>query len=64
VTAALFDLGKFVIGFYLGRLGIESSYAGAASVLVLLLWVYYSAQIVLLGAEFTHVYSNRSTIIA
>jgi membrane protein len=64
VTAALFDLGKFVIGFYLGRLGLESSYAGAASVLVLLLWVYYSAQIVLLGAEFTHVYSNRRPIRA
>jgi membrane protein len=62
VTAALLDLGKLMIGFYLGRLGIESSYAGAASVLVLLLWVYYSAQIVLLGAEFTHLYSNRRAI--
>lgn len=58
VTAALFDGGKLLIGLYLGKIGLESTYAGAASILTLLLWVYYSSQIVLLGAEFTHVYAS------
>ena len=59
VTAALFDGGEFLIGLYLGKIGLESTYAGAASILTLLLWVYYSSQIVLLGAEFTHVYARQ-----
>ena len=54
VTAALFELGKSGIGFYIGKLGLESTYGAAASVIVVLLWVYYTAQIVLLGAEITH----------
>jgi membrane protein len=54
VTAALFELGKSAIGFYIGKQGLESTYGAAASIMVVLIWVYYSAQIVLLGAEVTH----------
>jgi membrane protein len=53
VTAALFNVGKWVIVVYLGRIAFASAYGVAGSFLVLLLWVYYSAQIFLLGAEFT-----------
>jgi membrane protein len=56
VTAGLFTMGKFLIGLYLGTSAFASSYGAAGSVIVLLLWVYYSAQIVLLGAEFTREY--------
>jgi membrane protein len=56
VTALLFGIGKQLIGFYLGRSTIASTYGAAGSVVVLLLWVYYSSQVVLLGAEFTRVY--------
>jgi membrane protein len=59
VTAGLFSIGKFLIGLYLGRSTLASSYGAAGSVIVLLLWVYYSAQIVLLGAEFTRFYVER-----
>jgi len=59
ITAALFELGKFRIGFYIGKQALESTYGAAASLVVLLIWVYYSSQIVLLGAEFTHVYAKR-----
>jgi membrane protein len=59
LTAILFVLGKFVIGFYLGRSNIASSYGAAASVITLMLWVYYSAQILLFGAEFTKAYADR-----
>jgi membrane protein len=59
ITALLFTLGKFALGFYLGRSGIASSYGAAGSLIVLLLWVYYSSQIVFFGAEFTQVYANR-----
>ncbi|MFL5496860.1 MAG: YihY/virulence factor BrkB family protein [Gemmatimonadales bacterium] len=59
VTAGLFSIGKQVIGLYLGRSTLASSYGAAGSVVVLLLWVYYSAQIVLLGAEFTRFYVDR-----
>ena len=54
-TAALFDIGRFAIGFYIGKQGLESTYGASASIVVVLIWVYYSAQIVLFGAEFTHV---------
>jgi membrane protein len=57
VTAGLFTVGKFLIGLYLGQSSVASSYGAAGSVLVLLLWVYYSAQVVLLGAEFTRLYT-------
>lgn len=54
-TAALFELGKFGIGMYLGKSGVTSAFGAAGSLAVLLIWVYYSAQIFLLGAEFTRV---------
>ena len=56
VTAGLWTMGKFLIGLYLGTSAFASSYGAAGSVIVLLLWVYYSAQIILLGAEFTREY--------
>jgi membrane protein len=56
VTAVLFSLGQLAIGFYLGRSATTSAYAAAASLLVLLLWLYYAAQIFLFGAEFTWAY--------
>lgn len=62
VTAALFEIGKTLIGLYLGRSAVASSYGAAGTLLVMLLWIYYSAQIFLLGAEFTKVYAGmRST---
>jgi membrane protein len=59
VTAVLFELGKLLIGLYVGKTSVASSYAAAGSVIVLLVWVYYSAQIFLLGAEFTWVFANE-----
>jgi membrane protein len=59
VTAALFSLGKYVIGVYLGNSGLASTYGAAGSVILLLVWVYYSAQIFLFGAEFTRSYAHR-----
>jgi membrane protein len=57
VTACLFTVGKLLIGLYLGRSSLSSAYGAAGSIMVLLLWIYYSAQIFLLGAEFTHVFT-------
>jgi membrane protein len=57
VTATLFSLGKLIIVVYLGRVAFASAYGAAGSLLVLMLWVYYSAQIFLLGAEFTYAYA-------
>jgi membrane protein len=59
LTAALFEVGKFLIGLYIGKQGLESTYGAAASIVVMLIWVYYSAQLVLMGAEFTNVYARR-----
>ncbi len=59
VTELLFAIGKHAIGLYLGQSGVTSSYGAAGSVIVILLWVYYSSQIVLLGAEFTRLYAER-----
>ena len=59
VTALLFTIGKSVIGFYLGRSTVASVYGAAGSLVVILLWIYYSAQVVFFGAEFTKVYSRR-----
>lgn len=53
LTGFLFEIGKFAIGFYIGKQSLESSFGAAASLVVVLIWVYYSAQIVLMGAEFT-----------
>ena len=58
-TAALFSIGRLALGWYLGRGSFSSSYGAAASLVVVLLWVYYSAQILFLGAEFTQVYARR-----
>jgi membrane protein len=56
VTAGLFTIGKSLIGMYIGASAFSSTYGAAGSVIVVLLWVYYSAQIILLGAEFTREY--------
>jgi membrane protein len=58
VTALLFNLGKFLIGYYLGRGSLASIYGAAGSFIILLLWVYYSAQVLFLGAQFTRVYAD------
>jgi len=55
VTALLFTIGKFLIGLYLGKSSLNSAYGATGSLVILLLWIYYSAQIFLLGAEFTRV---------
>jgi membrane protein len=59
-TAILFEIGKFLIGFYIGKQGLESTYGAASSLVVVLIWVYYSAQIVLLGAEFSHSHASQA----
>lgn len=58
VTAVLFSLGRLALGAYLTSGGSDSAYGAASSVLALLVWVYYSSQLVLLGAEFTHAYAR------
>ena len=58
VTAALFTVGKFLIGLYIGRSGVTSAFGAAGSLVIVLVWVYYSAQVFLLGAEFTWVYAS------
>ncbi|MGD9725308.1 MAG: YihY/virulence factor BrkB family protein [Nitrospiraceae bacterium] len=60
ITALLFTIGKFLIGLYLGKSDVGSAYGAAGSLVILLVWVYYSAQILLFGAEFTQVYANTS----
>lgn len=59
ITALLFTLGKFAIGLYLGRGSLGSAYGAAGSLIVFLAWVFYSAQILLFGAEFTQVYARK-----
>jgi membrane protein len=59
VTALLFTAGKFAIGVYIGNSGVASTYGAAGSVVLILLWVYYSAQIVLFGAEITRAFAYR-----
>jgi membrane protein len=59
VTSLLFSLGKYFIGLYLGNSGVTSTYGAAGSLIVILIWVFYSAQIILLGAEFTQVYAKH-----
>jgi membrane protein len=58
VTGVLFTIGKSLISWYIGSSAVASSFGAAGALIVLLLWVYYSAQIFLLGAEFTKVYAN------
>jgi len=59
LTAVLFTIGKFAIGLYLGKTDVGSAYGSAGSLVIMLVWIYYSAQIVLFGAEFTQVYANE-----
>jgi membrane protein len=58
LTAVLFAIGKFILGLYLGSGAAGSAYGAASSLITLLLWIFYSAQILLFGAEFTQVYAN------
>lgn len=59
LTALLFNLGKYLLGLYLGRSSVTSAYGAAGSLVIVLLWVYYSAQILFFGAKFTQIYSSR-----
>lgn len=59
VTAALFSLGKFALGYYLGRPGAMDTFGAAGALIVVIVWVYYCAQLTLLGAEFTQAYARR-----
>src|SRR4051812_19935257 len=59
MTALLFTAGKFVIGYYIGKSGVASAYGAAASIITLLLWIYYSSFILLFGAEFTKAYAEN-----
>ena len=60
ITAVLFEIGKLAIGLYIGKSGVASGFGAAASLVVMMIWVYYSSQIFLLGAEFTRVCSHRN----
>jgi len=59
VTSFLFVVGKYLIGLYIARGAVGSTFGAAGALMVLLAWVYYSAQIVFFGAEFTQVYANQ-----
>ena len=59
ITSLLFNVGRFLIGVYIGKSGVASGFGAAGSIAVILIWVYYSSQIFLLGAEFTWVYAKR-----
>jgi membrane protein len=63
VTALLFEIGKFGLGYYLGKQGAESSYGAATAVVLLLLWVYYNSCILFFGAEFTQVYTRSRGVV-
>ncbi len=64
LSAFLFTVGKFLIGLYLGRAAIGSLYGAGGSVVVVTVWVYYSAQLFLFGAEFTRVYGQHLSLQA
>ena len=59
LTGIAFEVGKAAIGFYIGKQGLESTYGAAASIVVVLIWVYYTSQIILMGAEVTHSYAKQ-----
>ncbi|GEC57036.1 membrane protein [Bradyrhizobium japonicum] len=59
LTALFFEVGKAAIGLYIGKQGLESTYGAAASIVVVLIWVYYTSQIILMGAEITHAYAKQ-----
>lgn len=58
MTSLLFGIGKFLIGLYIGKAAIASSFGAAGTLVVVIVWVYYSSQIFLLGAEFTYEYAR------
>jgi membrane protein len=58
LTTIFFEIGKSAIGFYIGKQGLESTYGAAASIIVVLIWVYYSSQIILMGAEITRAFAE------
>ncbi|HKU38895.1 MAG TPA: YihY/virulence factor BrkB family protein, partial [Polyangiales bacterium] len=58
VTALLFTIGKFLLGLYLGKSTVASSYGAAGSLVALVVWIYYASQILFMGAEFTQVYAH------
>jgi membrane protein len=60
LTALFFEIGKAAIGFYIGKQGLESTYGAAASIVIVLIWVYYTSQIILMGAEVTHSYARNN----
>ncbi|MBB3192691.1 membrane protein [Roseateles terrae] len=62
ITAALFSLGKSLIGLYIGRSAVSSAYGAAASLVVMMLWVYYSTQVFLMGAELSWAFSRRHSL--
>jgi membrane protein len=62
ITAVLFIVGKFLLGLYIGKATFISSYGAAGSLVAILVWVYYSAQIFFLGAEFTQVYAKKRQV--
>ncbi len=64
LTALFFEIGKAAIGFYIGKQGLESTYGAAASIVVVLIWVYYTSQIILMGAEVTHSYAKHNDSFA
>ncbi len=64
MTALFFEVGKAAIGFYIGKQGLESTYGAAASIVVVLIWVYYTSQIILMGAEITHAHSKQRELRA
>jgi membrane protein len=64
IPAALFTLGKTAIGYYLGQASVGSAYGAAGSLVVLLVWVYYSALIMFFGAEFTHAWATRQDAVS
>jgi membrane protein len=59
VTSVLFHLGKLLIGLYLGKAGVASPFGAAGSLALLLVWIYYTSQVLLFGAELTRVYTQR-----
>ena len=63
LTAALFAVGKLVVGLYIGRAGVGSTYGAAGSLVALLVWVYYSSQIFLFGAELIHCFSRQHGVV-
>jgi len=60
-TAALFTIGKILIGLYLGKAAVGADYGAAGAVIVLIIWIYYSAQIFFMGAEFIKVYARNGS---